>query len=128
VSKAIVRECISNASKFQQWAFRALQRYVAYKAEEYGIDVDDVAPQYTSQRCSHGECGFTHEDTRNGDEFECLKCGTEIHADYNAARNIGWRLIQHWLKSGAGRATSQLALKSGTLNANGEYTPSALRG
>jgi len=123
-----IRERISNASKFQQWAFRELQRHVEYKAEEYGIDVDDVAPAYTSQRCSHGDCGFTHEDNRDGDEFECLKCGKELHADYNAARNIGWRLVQHWLKSGPGRATSQLALKSGTLNTNGDYTPSALRG
>ena len=123
-----IRERISNASKFQQWAFCELQRHVEYKAEEYGIDVDDVAPAYTSQRCNHGECGFTHEDNRDGDEFECLKCGKELHADYNAARNVGWRLVQHWLKSGAGRATSQLALKSGTLNANGDYTPSALRG
>ncbi|MEF8889779.1 MAG: transposase [Haloferacaceae archaeon] len=123
-----IRERISNASKFQQWAFRELQRHVEYKAKEYGIDVDDVAPAYTSQRCSHGECGFTHEDNRDGDEFECVKCEKELHADYNAARNIGWRLVQHWLKPGAGRATSQLALKSGTLNANGDYTPSALRG
>jgi putative transposase len=123
-----IRERISNASKFQQWAFRTIQKYTEYKAEEYGIDVDDVAPAYTSQRCSHGECGFTHEDNRDGDEFECLNCGKELHADYNAARNIGWRLLQHWLKSGAGRVTSQLALKSGTLNANGDYTPSALGG
>lgn len=123
-----IRERISTASKFQQWAFRELQRHVEYKAEEYGIDVDDVAPAYTSQRCSHGDCGFTHEDNRDGEEFECLNCGKELHADYNAARNIGWRLVQHWLKSGAGRATSQLALKSGTLNANGHFRPSALRG
>ena len=122
-----IRKRISNASKFQQWAFRELQRHVEYKAEEYGIDVDDVAPAYTSQRCSHGECGFTHEDNRDGDEFECLKCGKQLHSDYNAAQNIGWRLIQHWLKSGAGRATSQLALKSGTLNANGRFRPTALR-
>jgi transposase len=125
-----IRDRISNASKFQQWAFRELQRHVEYKAEEYGIDVEDVAPAYTSQRCSHGECGFTHEDNRDGDEFECLKCGKELHSDYNAARNIGWRLVHHWLKSGAGRATSQLALKSGTLNANGRFRPTAtaLRG
>ncbi|MWV41661.1 RNA-guided endonuclease TnpB family protein [Natrialba sp. INN-245] len=122
-----IRKRISNASKFQQWAFKELQRHVEYKAEEYGIDVDDVNPAYTSQRCSHSECGFTHEDNRDGDEFECLKCGKELHSDYNAARNVGWRLIQHWLKSGAGRATSQLALKSGTLNANGRFRPTALR-
>ncbi|MDB2283312.1 transposase [Halorubrum ezzemoulense] len=122
-----IRKRISNASKFQQWAFRELQRHVDYKAEEYGIDVDDVAPAYTSQRCSHGECGFTHEDNREGDEFECLKCGKQLHSDYNAARNIGWRLVQHRLKSGAGRASSQVALKSGTVNANGQFRPTALR-
>jgi putative transposase len=116
---------ISNASKFQQWAFHELQRQVAYKAGAYGIGVEKVAPQYTSQRCSHGECGFTHEDNRDGDEFECLKCGKELHSDYNAARNVAWRLVQNWLKSGAGRATSQLALKSGTVNANGEFSVSA---
>jgi putative transposase len=122
-----IRKRISNASKFQQWAFRELHRHVEYKAEEYGIDVDDVAPAYTSQRCSHGECGFTHEDNREGDEFACLKCGKQLHSDYNAARNIGWRLVQHWLKSGAGRASSQVALKSGTVNANGRFRPTVLR-
>ncbi len=122
-----IRKRISNASKFQQWAFKELQRHVEYKAEEHGIDVDDVNPAYTSQRCSHGECGFTHEDNRDGDEFECLKCGKQLHSDYNAARNVGWRLVQHWLKSGAERATSQLALKSGTVNANGRFRPTALR-
>ena len=122
-----IRKRISNASKFQQWAFRELHRHVEYKAEEYGIDVDDVAPAYTSQRCSHGECGFTHEDNREGDEFACLKCGKQLHSDYNAARNIGWRLVQHRLKSGAGRASSQVALKSGTVNANGRFRPTALR-
>ena len=121
-----IRKRISNASKFQQWAFRELHRHVEYKAEEYGIDVDDVAPAYTSQRCSHGECGFTHEDNREGDEFACLKCGKQLHSDYNAARNIGWRLVQHRLKSGAGRASSQVALKSGTLNANGRFRPTVL--
>ncbi|MCG1004925.1 MULTISPECIES: transposase [Halobacterium] len=117
-----IRERISNASKFQQWAFRTIQEYTEYKAEEHGILVDTVQPAYTSQRYSHGECGFTHKDNRDGVEFECLKCGKELHTDYNAAQNIRWRLVQYWLKSGAGRASCQVALKSGTVNVNGEYS------
>jgi putative transposase len=123
-----IGERISNASKFQQWAFNKLQELTEYKPEEYGILVDEVKPQYTSQRCSHSECGFTHENNRDGDEFEFLKCGKELHADYNTARNAGWRLVQHWLKSGAGRANCQVALKSGMLNANGEFTSATSRG
>jgi putative transposase len=120
-----IRDRISDEKKFQQWAFNQLQDYIAYKAEEYGILVDDVEPQYTSQRCSHSECGFTHEDNRDGDEFECRKCGRTWHADYNAARNIAWYLVQNWLTSGSGRANCQVALKSGTLSGNGEFSPAS---
>ncbi|TKX47449.1 transposase, partial [Halorubrum sp. ASP121] len=48
-----IRERISNASKFQQWAFHRIQEYTEYKASEYGIAVEKISPQYTSQRCSH---------------------------------------------------------------------------
>jgi IS605 OrfB family transposase len=48
-----IRKRISNASKFQQWAFRRIQEYTEYKAAEYGIAVEKSAPHYTSQRCSH---------------------------------------------------------------------------
>ena len=120
-----IRERLSKASQFQQWAFKQLQNDISYTAEEYGILVDDVKPQYTSQRCSHSECGFTHEDNRDGDEFECLKCGKQLHADYNAARNLAWYLVQNWLKSGSGRANCQVALKSGTLNGTGEFSPAS---
>jgi IS605 OrfB family transposase len=119
-----IRERISDASKFQQWAFRELWRQTEYKAKAEGITVETVNPAYTSQRCSHTECGFTHENNREGDEFRCAKCGKELHADYNAARNIAHKYLQNRLKSGSGGATNHLALKSGTLNGNGDYSPS----
>jgi len=121
-----IRERISNASKFQRWAFRELKRQTAYKARAEGIAIESVYPAYTSQRCSHANCGFTHEDNRDGDDFTCQKCGKELHSDYNAARNIAHRYIQNRLKSGSGRATNHLALKSGTLNGNGDYSPSTV--
>ncbi|CAM2931087.1 RNA-guided endonuclease InsQ/TnpB family protein [Halobacterium salinarum] len=121
-----IRDRISGASKFQQWAFRELKRQAEYKARAHGIAVESVHPAYTSQRCSHTNCGFTHEDNRDGDEFACQKCGKELHSDYNAARNIAHRYVQNRLKSGSGRATNHLALKSGTLNGNGDYSPSTV--
>jgi len=118
-----IRERISNAPKFQQWAFKELQRQIQYKARGEGIWTETVDPSYTSQQCS--KCGFTHENNRDGDRFKCLKCGKEFHADYNAAKNIGLKHVRNRLKSGSGRATCQLALKSGTLNGKGDYSPTA---
>nr|WP_267164183.1 transposase [Halovenus salina] len=100
-----------------------MKRQVEYKANAEGLTVETVHPQYTSQRCSETGCGFTHEDNRDGDEFTCQKCGKELHADYNAAQNIAHKFIQNRRKSGSGGETYHLALKSGTVNGNGEYSP-----
>ncbi len=58
--------------------------------------VRQINPAYTSRRCS--KCGFTHEDnrphTKGKDEFGCLKYGYDIHADYNAAKNIGLKYLR----------------------------------
>jgi len=123
-----IRERISNAAKFQQWAFCELGRQITYKAKVEGITVEVVNPAYTSQQCSHTKCGFTHDDNRNGDEFVCQKCGKELHSDYNAARNIAMRYLQNRRKSGAGGATNHLALKSGTVNGSGDFTPTVSHG
>ncbi|WP_160135356.1 RNA-guided endonuclease InsQ/TnpB family protein [Halococcus salsus] len=118
-----IRNRMLGAKKFHVWAFNQLYEYVEYKAEAVGIDVTKVPPQYTSQRCS--ACGHTAKGNRsNGDdEFGCQKCGYELHADYNAAKNIGWKYVRTGQKSRSGRAARQLALKSGTVNANGDFTP-----
>jgi len=124
-----IRENIANGSKFQQWAYAKFVELVEYKVESTALFVDTVTPAYTSQRCSH--CGFTHEDNRDDKQFACQDCGYEVNADYNAAKNIAVRYcgyIHRGQKSRGGWGTSQLALKSGTLNMNGDYTPTELLG
>jgi len=109
----------TGASWGHKWAFDRLYEYVEYKAKEYGIDVEQVDPENTSQRCS--TCGFTHPDNREGETFECLKCGYENHADYNGAKNIGLRYLRRNQTGDGGGASVGIALNSGTVNANGEY-------
>ncbi|MEF8978190.1 MAG: transposase [Haloarculaceae archaeon] len=124
-----IRENIANGSKFQQWAYAKFVDLVEYKVESTELFVDFVNPAYTSQRCSH--CGFTHEDNRDDKQFACQSCGYAVNADYNAAKNIAVRYcgyIHRGQKSRGGWATSQLALKSGALNVNGDYTPAELLG
>ena len=114
-----IRDRLSGASWGHKWAFERLYEYVEYKAELHGIDVDQVDPENTSRRCSH--CGFTHPDNRDGEDFECLKCGYENHADYNAAKNIGLRYLRRNQTGDGGGAPVGVRLNRGTLNANGKY-------
>ena len=103
------------------------QKY-RYKANAEGLTAETVHPADTSQRCAETGCGFTHEDNRDGDVLVCQTCGKERHSDYNAARNIAHNFIQNRRKSGSGGATHHLALKSGTVNGNGDYSPSTVSG
>lgn len=58
-----------------------------YKANERGVEVMRVPPQYTSQTCS--ECGEVSRDNRKTQaHFKCVSCGHEENADTNAAKNI----------------------------------------
>ena len=106
-----------------KWAFNCLYEYVEYKTAEYDIDVAQVDPENTSRRCSR--CGFTHPDNRQSESFECLKCGYENHADYNAAKNIGLRYLRRNQTGSDGGAPVGVRLNSGMLNASGEYEPPA---
>jgi IS605 OrfB family transposase len=119
---AYIRDRMSNAKKFHQWAHRKLISFVTYKAEALGIRIDFVDAAYTSQRCS--ECGHTSRGNRpKQDHFECEKCGKTLHADYNAAKNIGWRFVRRGLNDSRRTGNSQLALKSGTVTPNRGFTP-----
>jgi len=55
--------------------------------KDYGIQVIEVNPAYTSQECNN--CGFVHKNNRNNrDQFKCQICNYKKHADINASRNI----------------------------------------
>lgn len=113
-----IRERLPATTWQHRWAFHRLFEFVSYKAVEEGIRVRQVNPRYTSQQCSYSDCGFTNESNREGRDFCCLKCGYELHADYNAAKNIAVKyaktLRQLHMSSGGG-APVDVPLNSGSL-------------
>lgn len=69
------------------WTYYDLQKKVEEKAATFGIAVIYIKPEYTSQRCS--KCGHIAAENRPDQaSFICVKCGFELNADLNAARNI----------------------------------------
>ncbi|EMA47173.1 transposase, IS605 OrfB family protein, partial [Halococcus morrhuae DSM 1307] len=113
-----IRERLPWATWQHRWAFRKLYDFVSYKAVEDGISVRQIPPNYTSQQCSRTDCGFTHEDNRDGGSFECLKCGYSVHADYNAAKNIAVKYakkLRRSHKSSDGGAPVDVPMNSGLL-------------
>jgi putative transposase len=112
-----IRDRMGGLKKLHSWAFQRLYDYVSYKGESQGLTVEQVTPKYTSQRCS--TCGFTHEANRaSQDSFCCQDCGYENHADYNAAKNIGLKLLRNQ-SGGEGGAPVGVRLNSGMANTNG---------
>lgn len=74
------------------WCFHQLQRMIEYKARMAGIPVVYVEPEYTSQTCS--VCGYRDKQNRISQAlFRCRRCGIELHADVNGARNIAGRAL-----------------------------------
>ena len=77
----------SNKFILRNWSYYQLQQYITYKAGIYGIEVRKVNPYHTSQICSC--CGHWEEGQRiDQSHFKCKSCGTELNADFNAAKNI----------------------------------------
>lgn len=69
------------------WTFRQLLDMVKYKAARMDIEVLLVDPRNTSKTCS--QCGHISRSNRpNQASFRCVKCGFQLNADVNAARNI----------------------------------------
>jgi IS605 OrfB family transposase len=73
--------------RLHSWSFAQIKTFVTYKAESRGCTVAAVDPRHTSQRCSR--CGYTARNNRRSRAwFRCRRCGFQLHADLNGARNI----------------------------------------
>jgi IS605 OrfB family transposase len=82
-----IRKQTATSRRIHSWSFVQIKSFVAYKAEGRGCTVVGVDPRHTSQACSC--CGHTARNNRRSrGRFVCRRCGFELHADLNAARNI----------------------------------------
>jgi hypothetical protein len=70
---------------------------------------------------------YAQTNRRSKHQFVCQKCDYELNAEYNSIKNIARKLLKRLhpgQKSPDGGAPCQCALKSGTLNLNGEFIAS----
>lgn len=68
------------------WIYRRVLEAITQKAQEYGVLLMSVPPQFTSQQCP--SCGTVDRRNRNAGCFKCIDCGYTQHADTVGALNI----------------------------------------
>lgn len=69
-----------------RWSFKRLENTLRYNADLNGIYVEQIEPQFTSQKCSR--CGLVLKGNRKTQSLYSCSCGLTLNADLNAARNI----------------------------------------
>ncbi len=74
-----------------RWAYAMLEFFINYKANFFGISVDHVPAEYTSQCCP--KCGHISKYNRNGLKFKCIVCEYTDNADRIGAMNIANRML-----------------------------------
>jgi len=72
------------------WTYTAIFDKLKMISEDLGVQVEEINPTYTSQRCS--KCGWTRKRNRKGKQFVCNACGFTCDADVNGSRNISLTL------------------------------------
>lgn len=68
------------------WSYKKVFDALRGKVETLGVQVTELSPTYTSQRCS--KCGRVRKANRKGKVYTCDHCGLTMDADVNAAINI----------------------------------------
>ena len=91
------------AKSISDAGWSAFLAILSCKAAEAGKTVVAVPPAFTSQACSGANCGVLVYKGLSVRWHECPECGTSLHRDHNAARNI-----LRVGRSGAGQAPQAL--------------------
>jgi putative transposase len=74
------------SKSLSHWSATTLLGALKQKAHSLGVQVKEVNPMFTSQRCSC--CGWVQKSNRKGERFVCKKCLTALNADLNGSSNI----------------------------------------
>ena len=75
--------------KVSRWMRSALKERTEFLSGVGGSRPEIVNPAYTSLECP--QCGFVHQDNRQGDRFQCRHCHFTAHADTVGALNVQHR-------------------------------------
>jgi IS605 OrfB family transposase len=77
-------------AKLSRWTYTDIFGKLKDKCELLGVQVNELNPTYTSQRCS--SCGWVRKGNRQGKQFKCDRCGHTQDADLNASLNLSLNL------------------------------------
>ena len=85
-------EDINYNRKIHFLCLSSLKGEVEHISRNYDIAVSTVHSSYTSKMCPI--CGCIEDENRpNQETFNCIECGYEVNADFNAANNIKNRVV-----------------------------------
>ena len=85
-------EDINYNRKVKFLGLSSLKDEVEHISRNYDIGVSTVHSSYTSKMCPI--CGCIEDENRpNQETFNCIECGYESNADFNAANNIKNRVV-----------------------------------
>ena len=98
-------------ARLHSWPFDQFRGFLSYKARAAGIGIVVIDPRYTSQKCSR--CGHVYKPQRRGNDFHCVACGYQNHADLNASWNISKSCLpEEQIKETLGTARQVCALRA----------------
>ena len=75
-----------------------LTQFVTYKASWEGVHVLTTREWYSSKTCSR--CGSDYTSRQHQGLFMCHECNYQINSDFNGAKNLGKRLMEHVFVNG----------------------------